>query len=282
MSDDILELKPLPKGHLSPSQLNTYATCPKKYFYTYVEGIRYRTYASLINGSAVHLALEHDLRQKMETKINLPTNLVAEVYSDAFDKTEKEAKEKTEGVDWGEENRGEVKDGGVNSLVNYHREVAVQLKPKSIEEPMTIEFVNSELKLFIKPDMIGEDDQIVDFKTAKKDMSKNIIVPPPQLSFYSLAKPDTKSLRIDTMVRTKKPTYSINVFKPDSLEQRRQTLADISSIEKSIKAQLYPRTGHIYGFLICKSCPFQKQCWGGQVSYNPSKDEKEKEKLTST
>jgi len=244
--------------------------CPMKYFYIYVAGKIERIKGYLINGTATHDALDHDMIQKMETKVNMKTSEVLEVFDDRFEKAVALAKDKSREVDWEDTPKAQVKDAGVAALEKYHQVEAPLIQPKEVEKGMTVEFQGTDLRLLVKPDVIDDKDIIIDWKTARK--KTEVAVPSSQLGCYQLAHPDAKGLRLDTLIGAKKPDCTVQLYAPNSHETQRKLLQDLSNVEKGIRGGIFPRSGQSWGFLVCRSCAFQPDCWGGPVAYNIPKN----------
>ena len=70
--------------HLSHSSISTFLRCPRQWAFAYLEGLRRPPGVALIKGSAVDAGLTHNLRQKVESHIDLPTVDVLEATEMAF------------------------------------------------------------------------------------------------------------------------------------------------------------------------------------------------------
>jgi len=57
---------------LSPSQVNTFLSCPAKWYFRYALGLAEPPTGTLALGTAFHSVLAANFRQKIETKQDLP------------------------------------------------------------------------------------------------------------------------------------------------------------------------------------------------------------------
>ena len=62
---------------LSPSQVNTYMTCPAKWYFRYLIGLSEPTTGALALGKAFHGTLARNFRQKLSTGRDLETRRTA-------------------------------------------------------------------------------------------------------------------------------------------------------------------------------------------------------------
>lgn len=274
VSEDVLFLGELPKGHVSYSQKSLFDFCPQAYEYRYEENIKIPPPANMINGTAAHKALEVDLKQKIESKENMDVESVKEVFSDSFDKSVQLAKEVAGGVQVEEEEvLGKVKDSGAASLQFYHEQAAQDIHPVEVEKEYTIEFKGLETTLVVKPDVLTEEKRILDFKTMKQNTVKNLTVSPEQFGFYQLANPDTEGFQLDALVRTKVPAIAQKQFPANTEEEQARILKGMDAVITDIRVSkgrgYFPRKPG-YNFMNCKMCGFQEKCYGRKV-FTPSK-----------
>ena len=69
---------------LSPSQVNTFLSCPAKWYFRYALGLKEPATGSLALGTAFHAAMAANFRQKVETKQDLTTETLQDFFSEAF------------------------------------------------------------------------------------------------------------------------------------------------------------------------------------------------------
>lgn len=114
----------------SASSVNTFMRCEKQWEFAYVYELKRPPSIRMVLGTSAHAAEEVNYKQKLETKIDLPTSDVLDVFSDAFDDGARDAV-----PDTGEEkeSRGEAKDSGILTLTKYHKKVAPEIEPLWVE-----------------------------------------------------------------------------------------------------------------------------------------------------
>ena len=114
---------------LSGSSLNTFLRCAKQWEYAYVYRLRRPPTLRLVVGSAGHDAVRVDLQQKMETAVDLPVDDVKDLFSTAFDRelADNEDDPKAQGA---------AKDTGIRQISFWHQEVAPDVDPILVEEPI--------------------------------------------------------------------------------------------------------------------------------------------------
>lgn len=192
----------LPTDHISASQINTYMRCPMQYYFRYCRGYKIPPGEPLTTGKAIHAAIEHNYRQKMETRVDLPVKEVQEVFAAAID----ELKDET---DWGTYKASEIKDEGVLAVKVYHEEVASKTQPIAVEKKIEVPFGNTTLLGYI--DLIDENHTIRDTKTTKRTPPQKILSDDIQLSGYAWAynklygQLPRGGVQLDYLVRLKKP-----------------------------------------------------------------------------
>ncbi len=72
------------RRHLSWSQLYGYRSCPRKWFFSHVEGVQPEfVSAALVFGSAIHSSAQHHYEQALAGVTTTPVELV-EVYRQAW------------------------------------------------------------------------------------------------------------------------------------------------------------------------------------------------------
>ena len=69
---------------LSPSQVNTFLSCPAKWYFRYGLGLREPPTDTLAPGTPFHSVLAANFRQKIETKQDLPVEELEESFGEVF------------------------------------------------------------------------------------------------------------------------------------------------------------------------------------------------------
>ena len=110
---------------LSPSQVNTFLSCPAKWYFRYALGLKEPATGSLALGTAFHAAMAANFRQKTETKHNLPTETVQDFFSAAFAIAAADAEFRDE------EDPVALNETGCTLIAKYVADAAASVQPKS-------------------------------------------------------------------------------------------------------------------------------------------------------
>ena len=192
--------------HLSYSQINTYRTCPMRYYFRYIKGLKIPPPWAIPLGKSVHQGIGYNLKQKIQTRQDLPLPQVLDAYDFAFES-------QTQGeVDWQDKKRGMVKDMGVGLVGVHHRDCSPLVQPIAVEDKVKIPFENVDYCFLAYLDLIDENSIIIDLKTSQKSPNKAKAVTSDQLTAYALAYrvkygKAEKGMRLDYLVNTKTPKY---------------------------------------------------------------------------
>lgn len=194
----------LPKEYLSPSQINMYLRCPAQYYFRYEEGIKMPPRSALTKGTCVHKGIEHNYRQKIESKKDVKVNEVKEVVSSEFD-------ERKDETDWRDgEDPGKIKDRTVGLAEMYHVNMAPTIQPLWVEQEVEVPIETFGLVLKGYLDLVDEDMWIRDNKTTGRTPNKSVIDKSLQLSAYyfayrAITGESPKGVKLDYMVDIKTP-----------------------------------------------------------------------------
>lgn len=269
----------LPKSYLSFSQMDTYAKCPKMYEYTYVMGAPRTTNLAMIQGSAVHKALETNYEQKIASRKDLPVADVLDSLSTHYDKMKEDLE------DVSSEEIGAQKDLAVNFTEKYHESYAPTVQPLEVESEFSLEitptlvvngFIDLIQDISHKPlmqepslvDHVNRGKVIVDHKVGKKAKSQSDADTNLQLSIYSLVT-DIPNVRYDSLIPTKKSSVLGKGIVP-VLGYRTQEALDfdvtvIASIAKSISTGVFPKLGKSTWVCHQKYCSHYSKCHSEKV-----------------
>ena len=80
MCDDEVAITEALGESLSPSQVNTYMTCPAKWYFRYLIGLSEPTTGALALGKAFHGTLARNFRQKISTGRDMESQELREVF----------------------------------------------------------------------------------------------------------------------------------------------------------------------------------------------------------
>jgi hypothetical protein len=115
---------------LSPSQVNTFLSCPAKWYFRYALGLVELPTGALALGSAFHSVLASNFRQKIETKQDLPAQQLEEWFGEAFAMATEDAEFRED-----EEPAALIETG--RALVRrYMDDAAPWIEPQAVELPV--------------------------------------------------------------------------------------------------------------------------------------------------
>lgn len=190
--------------YLSITQLKMYLRCPLQYFFRYVCGIKTPPTGGLTLGRTVHETLKQNYRRKMKTHSDLPLPDVTDIFSHHWEREVKET------VFSDGENPGKLKDQGVQLLGAYYQKIAPKVQPIEVEKEFLIDTGRTQLPLKGYIDLIDDERRIIDHKTSKRSLQKEVVDRDIQLSAYAMAYralygKEEKAVRLDVMIRNKSP-----------------------------------------------------------------------------
>jgi len=167
--------------HLSVTQMKTYLRCLLQYFFSYVCDVKPPANGAMALGRAVHSALEHNYRQKIQTGEDLPLSDLQDVFGSEWDRAAEDAFfEKSE-------KPGDLKDQGAGLLDVYHREIAPTVQPVDVERRFLIHVPGVKLPLLGYIDLIDDRGTIIDHKTSSRNYQQDAVDRDLQLTAYALA-----------------------------------------------------------------------------------------------
>lgn len=226
------------KPHLSPSQIDTYCRCPEQWRRRYIEKHIIPPGIALIRGSSFHRGVEYNFKQKIESKVDLPTKEVKEVIANEIDyivknqglllTKEEESIGKSKVV-------GQTKDETVKLGDLFCTDSAPKIQPLVVEDTQRIEIPNSTHDILGRLDLVDDKYVITDYKTSNKKKNQDEIDKSIQMTLYALTfrkkfNRPTGGLRMEVFVVKKKP-----IIQP--LETTR-TMADVEALIHRINAVL--------------------------------------------
>ena len=112
---------------LSPSQINTYMTCPAKSYFRYLIGLSEPTTGALALGKAFHGTLARNFRQKASTNRDMETKDLREVFDEEWSVALAEATLRDD------EDVDELAATGQILVAAYLTEAATPLQPQAVE-----------------------------------------------------------------------------------------------------------------------------------------------------
>jgi len=244
--------------------------CGEQYRRRYVEGEIIPPGIALIVGSATHVAIERDMKEKLSTGKLLALAEVQQAARDAVNlKVEKEGVSLDEGEDL-KASVGEAVDTTVALSTLHHEGLAPDIKPAHVERPWVLELSGFPFDLAGRIDLQEivvsgrKAGRIIDTKTAKR-ADRNKADDSEQLSMYALAAKtldgEIPDLRMDLLIKTKVPkSLSLSTSRTDADlgVLLRRVEAHANAIEKGVYHPA-PADHWICSTKFCgyaRTCPF--------------------------
>jgi hypothetical protein len=131
-----------PKGldHISATSIKMAARCPEQWRLRYVKGLKMPPAAVLLQGRADHAAIEHSMRQKVNTQNDLPLGEVQDFFVNSFEQEiESEGGVGSVEVRDVTSRAGKIKvlDGmkqqGQRNVAAYHNQFSPTIQPSGVE-----------------------------------------------------------------------------------------------------------------------------------------------------
>ena len=252
---------------LSPSMVNRYRQCPRKFYYDYCLKLPRSGNAFMAFGSSFHAMAEENYYQKVRTQKDLPIDLLTDFFAEDL--------ECRDDVDWKEQEQTleQTKDQGVLTVRGYQQKVAPLIQPKLVEHVWSMEVNNRDWVISGKTDLIDSNDLVIDLKTTGRRLSKPKADHRFQISTYVMAwKARTGGNgvggRLDYAIRGKDEVISLPVaFNTDTLAQN--VVSTFDNVAKCIQREWWPVSRNHY---LCsrKYCSFWNECekdCGGTVAH---------------
>jgi hypothetical protein len=235
------------KPHLSASQLESYCRCPEAYRRRYLDGDIIPPGIAILKGIAFHRGAEVNMRQKLETRKDLPVTEIVDAAQAAFDESLHGSyvlspDEQARGP---EAVIGEAIDDALGMVIVHAKQQAPDYQPIFVEELVRIELPTSPRDLLGIIDLADDKGRVVDFKTAGKKKSQGDADDSVQLTVYAAAyhartgAPPTE-VRLDSVVKTKTKTER-QVMASDRGVNDFSALANrINAVNHGIEAGSFP------------------------------------------
>ena len=194
----------LPSEHISASQINTYLRCPAQYFFRYVRGIKIPPSSALTRGKCVHAGVEHNYRQKIESRQDVSVNEVTEYVAAEFEALQDETQFEPDEVP------GQVKDVTVTLAKTYHVELAPKIQPILVEQEILLPIEPYGILLKGYVDLVDDKLWVRDTKTSMRSPAAAEIDKSLQLSAYAYSLQKItgempRGVALDYVVATKEP-----------------------------------------------------------------------------
>lgn len=232
----------------------------------------------MLLGTATHSAVEHDMRQKVESKEDVPTNEVLDKYDAAFDDEVKLGVEEDEPL-------GKAKDDGIRMLRLFMEgsddqpAVAPKLQPLWVERATQFRVIKEHVEgcprdggcvcgvpFNVTLDMATEEPAgavIRDLKTTGRMPSGGMHlmqVAAGAIGFEVETGEAPADTAIDYLIRTKKAKHHEERWGPVDAHMKRVFATQVDHAVKMIEAGLFPTTGTEGIVPACGSCHYKPIC----------------------
>lgn len=198
----------LPVEHLSLSSLRQFMMCPEKWRRRYIDKEVEPASGKMVLGSAAGAALAQHYGTQIETGHGLSTEELLDEFCDEYeDRTTREE------VIFTGDTPGRLKDSGAIALAVYHRLIAPEIMPVSVEREFTLSWPGVEWVLTGFIDLEDDEGLVRDYKMTGKRLTQKDADADLQPTVYLAARraeqDPAAGFRFDTMVRTKQPTAEV-------------------------------------------------------------------------
>lgn len=250
---------------LSASRINTYLTCPMRYYFRYIVGEKIQPTGAMMLGTQFHGGVGFNMEQKIGSHEDLPTKEVIEYYSACYDQA-------AYGIDWKEgEDRGKLKDTGVSILTEYQEIAAPTIQPVHVEQHLLVQTPDYEFPFEGYVDCVDDESRIIETKTTARRVKEPMFAHQVQGSFYALMfrslGVDETALRFDYAVKTKTP--QILTFKHAvNLSDMKMITSLVKRVTKGIEQEVWIPSARGSWTCTRKWCAYYKLCeaeCGGRI-----------------
>jgi len=243
---------------LSASSIQTFLRCGRQWYYAYVPEYRMPPSVRQTIGIAAHGAIEVNMHQKVVVGTDLPAADVLDAFSTQYDTLVAEVEDPEEDI-------AKAKDSGIALVDLHHRDVAPNIQPILVEQPIQFEVNGVPYSGVV--DLVDDRGQVRDWKTTSRR---------PQPGAYLLnmvgyaigyreQTGETESdVVLDYLVRTKQPQYipikSGGPVSDDAIVRFADVVTDVAA---AIQAGNFVPNGLTNG--ACSWCGYKSICKAYQL-----------------
>ena len=254
---------------LSPSMVNTYRICARRFFYAEVARLPYLPGPDLAFGASFHETMRETYYQKVNTEKDLPIDLLTDFFCEDIEYKD---------VDWSTKSLSKTKDEGVISVKAYMEKIAPSIQPAYVEHSWAW---RREGKVTVsgKTDLITIEKDVRELKTTGRQLDGYKSGKPRpkdghafQVGTYVAArreetgKPDIQG-QLDYSIRGRDAVCSIPMNFNGDLS--RSVLAAFDDVAKWIEREAWPPSRHWNRLCSRKYCSYWATCevdCGGRVA----------------
>lgn len=238
---------------LSASSLKSFFRCPKQYEFSHVERIVAPPSIKQQLGIAAHAGAEHNYRQKLETRVDEPIDVVLDAFSQTYDNG-------IQDIEKPDEDPRKAKDQGYKLMRIHQTEVSPETQPMWVERQSTFRLIasheegcegNGECKCGVPfsatIDLVDEARQVRDLKTTQRTPSQGqhlMQLAGGAIAFEAETGERASDLVIDYLIRTKVPNYHQERWGgPVDKQMKRVFATQVTQAASMIGQGLFPATG---------------------------------------
>lgn len=255
------------KPHMSPSQLETFCKCPEAWRRRYIEGEIIPPGIAALKGKGFHHGAENNMRQKVDSHVDLPVDDIVEMAVESFDAEvhggyELTAEEESIGR---KKVLAEAKDSLADFALAHAEWQAPDYQPILVEHPFRIVLPNATHDLVGVIDLTDDQDRITDFKTGTKaktqeDADSSVQLTTYAAAFKSITGRDPRELRLDMIVQTDYTTdRSVQTSQrgPDDFDALAQR---VSAVITAVNAGIFTPATPTAWWCCPKFCGYHATC----------------------
>jgi putative RecB family exonuclease len=245
---------------LSPSQVNTFLSCPAKWYFRYALGLTEPPTGTLVLGTAFHSVLAANFRQKIETKQELSAQELEESFGEAFAMAAKDAEFRED------EEPAVLIETGRTLVRTYMADAAPWIDPQAVELPVEGAIAGVRVQGIV--DLLDTEGRIIDFKTAARRPAGITPEYRLQLTTYSMITPGASgSCRLDTVTKIK-TVELVQQGCEIGAEERRYAETLYPMVQEAMRDGIYPPRR---SSPVCsrRYCGYWRECereFGGHVA----------------
>lgn len=191
----------MPEYH--QSAINMFLKCPRQYMFRYMMDLRIPPKSALTLGIAFDSGVNHNFKQKITSKADVPKQDVLDAFSTDFDR-------RSPGTDWDGEDPGELKDKGAQMLGVFHEKAAPGIQPATVQESFRVE-TDAGYAIGGTFDVTEANHVVRDQKTSKAEYAADAVNTEIQPAVYSFAYQASHGVKpefaFDIITKHKEPRY---------------------------------------------------------------------------
>jgi RecB family exonuclease len=191
-----------------PTQVEMYHNkCPLQFYFRHILGLKEPPRGAMYVGIAFHHGVEVNLKQKVESQVDLPVEQVRAETADQWEQLLRRQKPELQE----DEKPGELKDKAIQCVTVYHETTAPSVMPALVEQRFRCDMPESPYGMSGRVDLIDIDEIIVDHKTSAKKWTAEEASGKVQLNAYEYGrrkltgKTDTPGVQVHVVVKKKVP-----------------------------------------------------------------------------